>query len=191
MPDWIPASSLDDGDITFIECSSDKIQLRQGPRLGKLLLQLRPDIIVDTTAIGQVLGEKIPTTPNEKTCAAFSIFWQAPNSWLLVSASMHTQTLQEKLSGVLSGNTYALDDLSDSRSVIEISGEKGSELLAQGCGVDLCPDSFPVGHYYTTELIRLAVIIHRLNEDTSRVYVDRSVALHLWQWLMEGAGQYS
>ncbi|MDA7853122.1 hypothetical protein N9A71_06175 [Porticoccaceae bacterium] len=191
MPEWMRTSALHDTKGQLQTFSNDAIQLRPGPELSKLKLQCRPDADIDITALEQAVGSKIPRSPQETIGTNPSTFWLAPSEWLITSARINSpvdkHTLHTKLSEVLKGQTHAINDLSDSLTVIELSGEKSRELLAEGCGLDLHASYFQTGSYASIRLFQLPAIIHNINEEPCfRIYVDRSVALHLWSWFVDG-----
>lgn len=195
MPEWTRTSALHDMQGQLQTFSNDAIQLRPGPELSKLKLQCRPDAEIDITALEQAAGSKIPLSPQEQTGTNPAVFWLAPNEWLITSSSINSrmdkQTWHPRLSEVLKGQTHTINDLSDSLTVMELSGEKSGELLAEGCGLDLHAGCFQTGSYASTRLFQLPAIIYKIDEEPCfRVYVDRSVALHLWNWFVDGAKQF-
>ncbi len=58
------------------------------------------------------------------------ILWNAPNNWLLVS---NKKSLRKEIYEVLKEKDFAVTDLSHSRAIIEIEGEKVKEVLKKGC----------------------------------------------------------
>ncbi len=187
MPEWMRTSAIQSSDSQF---RNGAIQLRPGPDLSKLKLQCRPDAEVNVTALEQAVGSKIPTSSQETTGVNPSIFCFAPNEWLITSARTDKQTCYKKISGILSGQTHAIYDISDSLAVVELSGEKSGELLAEGCGLDFHATTFQAGQYASTRLFHLSAMIHKIDEEPCfRIYVDRSVVLNLWHWFVDGASE--
>mgnify|MGYP001189818611 CR=1 FL=1 len=61
------------------------------------------------------------------------ILWNGPNTWLLVSNKKELlKTIVEKLDE----NNFAITNLSHSRAIIELEGEKAKEVLKKGCPYD-------------------------------------------------------
>jgi len=186
------SSALQNSYADLKDFENDHIRLSAGPQLTKLKLQCRPDAALDLSALADVVGNSLPTNPREIISGKPAVFWTAPNDWLLVTEEADSETLSHALAQCLSAHNYAIIDVSDSLAVIELGGDKSHELLAEGCGIDLHPASFQKGCYAATQLAQLSVIIHRIDENNMafHLYAERSTALHLWQWLLDGAGQF-
>ena len=58
------------------------------------------------------------------------ILWLGPNNWLLVTSK---KDLIKTINTTFNNNDFAITDLSHSRGVIEIEGEKLKEILKKGC----------------------------------------------------------
>tara|TARA_B100001093_G_scaffold334713_1_gene319587 strand:- start:1516 stop:2103 length:588 start_codon:yes stop_codon:yes gene_type:complete len=58
------------------------------------------------------------------------ILWNGPKNWLLVSTK---KDLLKDISKVYDEKDFAVTDLSHSRAIIEIEGEKTKEVLKKGC----------------------------------------------------------
>jgi sarcosine oxidase subunit gamma len=105
-----------------------------------------------------------------------------PDEWLVVDATDPAwleQTLGE--ASIPYGGTVV--DVSDHRTLLELSGAGVGDLLATGTSIDLHPRSFPVGAAAQTQLGRVDVIIGRGSEDTYHVAVRASFARYLVDWL--------
>ncbi len=83
----------------------------------------KKDIIID--------GLNFINEPNNVNCNNESrILWCGPNNWLLVSKK---NDLLEEIEKSFDQAEFAVTDLSQSRAVIEIEGEKSIEILKKGC----------------------------------------------------------
>ena len=58
------------------------------------------------------------------------ILWNGPNTWLLVS---NKKELLKKIVENFNENNFAVTNLSHSRAIIELEGEKAIEVLKKGC----------------------------------------------------------
>ncbi|SEF67038.1 sarcosine oxidase subunit alpha [Nonomuraea solani] len=74
-------------------------------------------------------------------------------------------------------------DVSDQRTVLELSGPAAHDVLITGCPIDLHPSVFP-GHAQTL-LGRASVILERRSPDTYRIYVRSSFTRYLTEWLLD------
>jgi sarcosine oxidase subunit gamma len=99
----------------------------------------------------------------------------APQRWLLVGA----------LPEAPPASVAALVDQGHARTVIRVAGPRARDLLAQGTGVDLA--SFASDHVAATTLGHVAVVLHAVADDAIEVYVPRSLALALWEWMIAAA----
>ncbi|HWB50296.1 MAG TPA: sarcosine oxidase subunit gamma family protein [Stellaceae bacterium] len=133
-------------------------------------------------------GIPLPLTPNRVAAAGtVRVLWLGPNEWLVV-AEGEAPDLLPRLERAAAGRRAAINDLSSSRVVIGIGGDRARDLLAAGCGLDLHPRVFGPGHCAQTVLARVPVILDQV--DTSphyHVLVRRSYARWLADWLIDAA----
>ena len=90
----------------------------------------------------------------------------------------------------LGDQSGAATDISHGWSVIRIGGNASRELLAKLCSLDLHPRSFPPGCCVQTELRGLYVILHGVDTDHFDLWVMRSYANSVWDWLRDGAAEF-
>ncbi|QYC39699.1 Aminomethyltransferase [Nonomuraea coxensis DSM 45129] len=74
-------------------------------------------------------------------------------------------------------------DVSDQRTVLELSGPAAEDVLITGCPLDLHPSVFR-GHAQTF-LGRASVLLERRAADTYRIYVRSSFTRYLAAWLLD------
>ena len=85
----------------------------------------------------------------------------------------------------------AVTDLGHGRTVLRIVGRHGRDLLAKGSGVDFHPRAFPVGACAQSLLGHVGVLVHAVDERPAfDLYVARSYALTVWEWLGESAAEW-
>jgi sarcosine oxidase subunit gamma len=180
-------AALTGADGAPLACAADGIEMTAVTGLAKVKLQVRPRAHMDRARLAAAVGVAVPGGPAEPTgdqdpC----IYWCAPGEWLMVSADRSAAQLAAPLAQVLRGTTCAITDLSDGLAVIDLAGRRVSEVLAEGCGIDL--EALSAGRYALTQILRLPIIVHRRPQRVCfRVFIDRSVARHLWEWLRDGA----
>ena len=166
---------------------SGAMELNTIDGMSKVKLQIRSDSTAIVDAIKNHLGIILPDSPLPAMNSDPAAFWCAPNEWLLTGNNISADKYREELSPLLTGQTFVVTDVSDSLAVIELRGAHTLTLLAEGCGVDMHEDTFIKGQYVLTRLEQLPVIIHKLDEAAGiHIYVDRSVARYLWDWLQDG-----
>ena len=110
-----------------------------------------------------------------------------PDEFLIVSSQKHNRLSLEKFQKALEGKNCAIIDVSDTKCVLQISGEFAQETLMKGCSVDLHTSNFVPGSVVNTILDQTPITIVRLksvnSEDSFKIFVPRSYAYHLWLWL--------
>jgi len=172
----------DDGAPLHVERHGWTLSALNG--VAKIRLQLRQGAELDIPRLSDVLELDLPTSvhrPAHKDGA----LWLAPNDWLLPACRTPRTALEARVAGVVPGMTFAVTDVSDSLALIELSGPRAADLLAQACSLDLHERAFPVYGYALTRLESQAVIVHKTSAlPVYRLYVERSAARFLWDWLL-------
>jgi sarcosine oxidase subunit gamma len=112
--------------------------------------------------------------------------WLGPDEWLLVARGQE-RPLDHMAREALSGRAASVVDVSDGLSVIAVEGPRARDLLARGCSLDLHPRVFADGAVARSLLAKAPVILHRRDKDSFDLYVGRSFAEYLWQWLAVSA----
>jgi heterotetrameric sarcosine oxidase gamma subunit len=127
-------------------------------------------------------GVTITVAPNRAVVASdLTILWHGPGQWLIVRAPAATPLVDE-LARVC-GEDVAVVDLGHARTVLGLEGEGVRDLLANGTSIDLRPARFPPGTCALTALGKIGVLLHAVAPATIDVYVARSYAHALIEWL--------
>ena len=197
MFEWRAVSALDSID-TELSCGDgdsgstfdgDRIRLSHCSGLSALKLhcQVCRDVRIDRR-VCNALGIALPQLPGQSADSESPIFWLSPNEWLIVAPRNNQHRLVRGLARLACGKTVALTDLSAYLEVIELSGQAATALLCEGCSVDMYSNRFNNGNYFHSRLFDVDVLIHKIvDKPIYRLYVDRSLAVHLWHWLRDGA----
>ena len=131
-------------------------------------------------------GLAITPTPNRAVTAGdLSVLWHGPGQWLIVRAPT-VPTLAEELAGVC-GDGTAVVDLGHARAVLRFASESVGDVLAKGTSIDLRPASFPPGACALTALGKINALLHAVAPATVDIYVPRSYAQALVDWLEHAA----
>lgn len=142
-------------------------------------------------AVKRETGCPLPSQANTATTNGdCSILWLAPDRWLTVSTRHGEGLLEERFRLSLATGSAAITDVSNGRTVIHITGGQVRDLLAKGCPVDLHSSVFGPGVCAGTSLLQITVVIHNVDDVTFDVYVARTLAQSLWEWLTEGAAEF-
>jgi sarcosine oxidase, subunit gamma len=170
---------------------------------GIIIAERRPLAMVQVAAlsgaaaavragIAAALGLTVAATPNHAARKdGVTILWVGPDRWLVVEPERPGRELGARLNEALTGTSATLTDLSHARTVFRIAGCSSRDLLAKGCGVDFHPRAFPVGQCVQSLLGHVGALLHAVDEAPSfDLYVARSYALTVWEWLTESATEY-
>ena len=144
--------------------------------------------------VGKILGMILPN----KACSTSSkekitSLWLGPNEWLLVSNNpMPKETNIYELEQVLFDNISktnlgAITNVTDHFTIFKLSGSNIFEVLSKGCPFDFSSDDFGDNKVVQTILNHVDVTIHRRSENDVDLYVRRSFAGYLWNWLKDSA----
>ena len=138
-------------------------------------------------------GVPLPMQPNRvASMRELRTLWLGPDEWLVTAPEGTAPDLIGRLGRALAGRHAAVIDLSASRAAIEITGPSARSLLEKGCGIDLHPRSFGPGHCAQTLFARLPVIIDQLSAAPAyRLFVRRSAARWLVEWLIDAAAEFA
>ncbi len=156
---------------------SGKINLRGDPEPAFLdavaaSLEVRPS--TESGAAAQADGQ--------------TALWIGPDEWLVLTPPGAEAETAANLRAALREHEAAVTDVSESLAVITISGVNAPSVLAKGMSLDLHPRAFTTGRCARASLAKAVVLIHQTaDEPAFDLYVDRSYAEYLWQWLEDAA----
>ncbi len=77
--------------------------------------------------------------------------------------------------------------LSAGRVRLRITGPQARDVLAKGISLDLHPAVFQVGRGAQTGLHHTGVFLERVGDDSYEIYVPRTYAESIWEWLIDAA----
>jgi len=145
-------------------------------------------------AVAGALGLDLPARPGIAAGDGVSALWLGPTEWLVVGGVDREADLAARLQGALAGRHAAVTNVTDNWTVIALAGPKALDVLAKGCPLDLHPRAFPVGSVAQSMVAQADVILHRADDADGaprlRLYVRRSFAQYLWDWLADAALEY-
>jgi methylglutamate dehydrogenase subunit D len=103
--------------------------------------------------------------------------------WWIAAGSASMARLARELPA--SAGTVTM--LSAGRVRIRIMGPAARDVLAKGISLDLHPAAFPVGRSAQTGLHHTGVFLERVGDDCYEIYVPRTYAASIWEWLIDAA----
>lgn len=151
--------------------------------MRQIVLRLR------SRATAYLAGLPLPLEANRAAAMGpVHSLWLGPDEFLITAPDGSVPELLPRLTRA-AGPAAAVVDVSSSRSVILVSGRDARRLLESGCGLDLHPRAFAPGHCAQTLFAGLPVILEQTAAAPSyRLFVLRSSARWLFDWLVEAAG---
>jgi len=137
-----------------------------------------------------ILSNKACSTSSKEKITSL---WLGPNEWLLVSNNeitkeTNTCELEQVLfDNISKTNLGAITNVTDHFTIFKLSGSNIFEVLSKGCPFDFSSEDFGNNKVVQTILNHVDVTIHRKNENDVDLYVRRSFAGYLWDWLKDSA----
>jgi methylglutamate dehydrogenase subunit D len=137
-------------------------------------------------ALATLVGCQPPSDTRVAASAGeVTIFAVGPERlWLTAPPAMG---LCARLRSALSPEEATVTELGHSRIVLRIEGALGPALLARAVPIDLDPASFTVGSLAQTGLHQVGVLLHRAGDRAFDLYLPRSYAQSMCEWLAETA----
>jgi heterotetrameric sarcosine oxidase gamma subunit len=126
-----------------------------------------------------------PHSPNSSIGIDPAILWKAPDDWMIYSQTLTAERLCEFVQESAAADPrLIITDLTSASIVLELRGARAIDVLMRDCTLDLEGHAIPPGACAQTELAQVGVLIHRpADPDAWRIFVERSVALQVWDWL--------
>jgi sarcosine oxidase subunit gamma len=140
-------------------------------------------------AIGPLLGaDALSARAVAVQCtAAACLYRTAPDAYWVVTPE---PTVLSRLLAAVPVSAGTVTCLSHSRVRLRIEGPAARAVLACGISVDLHPRSFAVGAFAQTALHHTGVLLERCAPQRYELYVLRTFALSVWEWLLDAAAPW-
>ena len=137
------------------------------------------------SAVRSATGVDLPLAANTVTAAGdVRILWLGPNEWWVVGTDVRRAGLIDGLRQAFAGQHTNVTDVSESRTVITMSGPASRDVLARGISNDLHQRAFGPGQCAQTSLSRTNVLLHQIDNTPSYdIYVLKSFSDYLWRWI--------
>ncbi len=174
--------------------SYNNFSMEEKSPIGKINVRGNLDNKEFVSTVRKILGIILPkescsTSIKEKITS----LWLGPNEWLIVSnEEMHKEMNIYELEHVLFDNISktnlgSVTNVTDQFTTFTLSGSNIFKILSKSCPFDFDSDKFGDNKVVQTILNHIDVTIHKKNETNIDLYVRRSFADHLWQWLKDSA----
>lgn len=117
-------------------------------------------------------------------------YWLGPTEQLIVSNTMASRMLLEKIRQWTTPGVEFLTDVSSAIAVLRVRGPRASALLATDCTLDLEGADLAFGRCAQTTFAQSSVLIHRLaGFDGWDLYVERPALQFVHHWLQRGVAR--
>jgi sarcosine oxidase subunit gamma len=137
-------------------------------------------------AVRPLLGGDLPARIGEVSIASERrLFKTGPEQFWIVGPE--GDALASNLQAAVAPAVGAVTPLSHSRTRIFVEGSAARDLLAKGIPLDFHPDVFRIGQFALTGLHHTPVLLHRSGENRYELYVLRTFARSVWDWLIDAA----
>lgn len=162
--------------------------LRIGEVRGFALVQATA--FVDTVealerVMRSALGVDLPKSIGMSARAGeYCVFRVGPEQFWIVGPE---DTRVTSLSEAVLPSLGAITSLSHGRTRLFIEGAPAREVLSKGIAHDLHPEVFHVDACALTELQHTPILLHRTGRDRYELYVLRTYAAWIWEWLTDAA----
>jgi len=111
--------------------------------------------------------------------------WLGPDQWLHTSDTRAAEDITGHISHSLSDQLHATTDMSSATVCFALKGPATRTILAMGCGIDMHPGAFTPGQCVRTRLANVLSLIVAVEDNHFDLYLDRSHALYLGDWLAQ------
>jgi len=149
------------------------------------------------SAIGKSLNLLLPTEANTSSRSEkLTALWLSPDEWMIYSnGTTSKETNTYELNDILFNNISktslgAVTDVTDQFVQLEIKGDKIYELFSSGCPFNFNLFREKKGSTAQTLLNHIDVIIHNKDKDFVNLFVRRSFAKHLWEWMEDSSSRF-
>ena len=137
-------------------------------------------------AVKDLWGLEVPAAGRMSLNEVCTLVWSGPNQWLAIPNPYDFASLAVSFDGAA-----AASEQGDGRALVEISGPAARDALAKGLAIDLHPAAFSSGCVAVTALSHLSVQIWQTDDAPTYVLsVPRTVAGHVWEWLLESTAEF-
>jgi sarcosine oxidase subunit gamma len=171
------------------DCATLSIREQQTP--GLVRLQLLEDSAELRVMIGAATGVTLAGPGSLSANADLRCIWVAVGEWLWLTTPGGEVGLIARLAQCC-GESAVSTTVTDARVCVRVQGDSARALLAKGTGLDVHAAAFAVGRCTSTRFAQITVMIAREDGDACfDLYVDRSQAAYLWQWLLDAAVEFA
>jgi sarcosine oxidase subunit gamma len=167
------------------------VSMEERPFLELINIKGQADSAVFLSAVKSLTGATLPLQPNTVAeSEQFTIYWLAPNEWLIQSRQPRLPALCADLSSALAGQFASVVDVSSGNTSLVLRGAKAREVLQKGCPLDFHPGVFTVGQCAQSHYFKTGVLLRPLAENAYELVIRRSFADYFGRILLDACQEY-
>ena len=174
--------------------SFDNFSMKEKTPIAKINLRGNLNNIEFVTNAEKILEMPLPKRAGDTSAKEkITLLWLGPNEWILVSnfeiaKETNIYELEQVLfDGISKPNLGAVTNVTDHFTIFSLSGTNIFKILCKGCPYDFESKNFSDNKAVRTIINHIDVTIHRKNKNNIDLYVRRSFANYLWNWLKDSA----
>ena len=176
-----------------IQNNNDKnysdIKIQEISFIKKINLRLNPNNKNFMAICGKILGTILPTKPNTyNKIDKIKIVWLGPDEWLIIYNDENN--ILEKLQRELGNLETSATDISENRTIINVSGDKANILLSKFLVLDLEKNLSNESSCAQTLFVKVPILLLRNNKKNQIQDIDiltnRSHANYIYKLLLDG-----
>ena len=174
--------------------SFDNFSMEEKTSIAKINLRGNLNNIEFVTNAEKILEMPLPKRAGDTSAKEkITLLWLGPNEWILVSnfeiaKETNIYELEQVLfDGISKPNLGAVTNVTDHFTIFSLSGTNIFKILCKGCPYDFESKNFSDNKAVRTIINHIDVTIHRKNKNNIDLYVRRSFANYLWNWLKDSA----
>lgn len=166
--------------------------LTEIPFLGYINLRGNPGDKGFLEAVEKTLEVSLPLKPNTGSVVnKVTILWLGPDEWLLITPSDKETHLYQTLGNSLSQIHASVTDITGGHTLLKLSGQSSTKLIAKGCSIDLHPRVFGSAQCAQTLLAKTPAVIWKPDGTSSyNIIVRRTYADYLAHWIKDAGYEY-
>jgi sarcosine oxidase subunit gamma len=151
-------------------------------------LRLRHPSADDLARIGQLVGTKLPTTPNRATDGSLRAIWIGPDEWLLCGETPPQASIE---TAARDASATLAVSVGDGRCVFEVTGVDAVDLMAKGSSIDFAHQVASSEMSVMTRFAQVNAIIDRpAGLDGYRLIFDVGVRHYLHGWFRDAVVEF-
>ena len=160
------------------------VSLREIPDRGMIDLRGLTSDRKFKAAAKEVLGVALPKEPRTSVAwGEVKVLWLSIDQWLVLCPRTKAAELLASLGVALAGIHSLAVDVSDMRAVIRLEGDGSREVLLKGTSLNLLSPDYTAGTCRRMRFAEVAALLHVVEDDVFNIYVFRSYAHYVWEFL--------